>query len=111
MAKQFPLHCHSLCKIAHRYSDSLTHTWSPDPLSDPVLLQKAWNISEEIILEFNDGSSIFAVNQYKSNTGFYVDGEKYILPIVSCTGNIVTKKGYIVIDVIGDKRNVTVKLE
>ena len=69
-----------------------------------------YNISEEIILELNDGSSIFAVNQYKSNTGFYVDGEKYILPIVSCTGNIVTKKGYIVIDVIGDKRNITVKL-
>lgn len=69
-----------------------------------------YNISEEIILELNDGSSIFAVNQYKSNTGFYVDGEKYILPIISCTGSIVTKKGYIVIDVIGDKRNITVKL-
>ena len=70
-----------------------------------------YNISEELIIELNDGASIFAVNQYKSNTGFYVDGEKYILPIVSCTGNIVTKKGYVVIDVIGDKRNVTVKLE
>lgn len=69
-----------------------------------------YNISEEIIIELN-GSSIFAVNQYKSNNGFYVDGDKYILPIVSCTGSIVTKKGYVVIDVIGDKRNVTVKLE
>jgi len=69
-----------------------------------------YNISEEIILELN-GGSIFAVNQYKSNTDFYVDGEKYILPIVSCTGNIVGKKGYVVIDVVGDERNITVKLE
>jgi hypothetical protein len=67
-----------------------------------------YNISEELIIELNDSSSIFAVNQYKSNTGFYVDGEKYILPIVSCTRNIVGKKGYVVIYVIGDKRNVTV---
>jgi hypothetical protein len=70
-----------------------------------------YNISEEIILELNDGSSIFALNNYKSTTGFYVDGEKYILPIVSCTGSIVTKKGYVVIDVVGDERNLTVKLE
>ena len=70
-----------------------------------------YNICEEIILELHGGSSIFALNQYKSNTGFYVDGEKYILPIVSCTGSIVGKKGYVVIDVIGDERNVTVKLE
>jgi hypothetical protein len=70
-----------------------------------------YNISEELIIKLNDGSSIFAVNQYKSNTSYYVDGEKYILPIVSCTGSIVGKKGYVVIDVIGDKRNITVKLE
>jgi hypothetical protein len=70
-----------------------------------------YNISEEIIIELNGGSSIFAVNQYKSNSGFYVDGDKYILPIVSCTGSIVTKRGYVVIDVIGDKRNVAIKLE
>ena len=76
-----------------------------------ITFPSLYNISEEIIIELNDGSSIFALNQYKSNTGFYVDGEKYILPIVSCTGNIVTKKGYVVIDVIGNKRNITVKLE
>ena len=75
-----------------------------------ITFPSLYNISEEIILELN-GGSIFAVNQYKSNTDFYVDGEKYILQIVSCTGNIVGKKGYVVIDVIGDERNVTVKLE
>lgn len=70
-----------------------------------------YNISEELIIQLNDGSSIFALNQYKTSTGFYVDGYKYIIPIVSCTGNIVTKKGYVVIDVVGDQRNVAIKLE
>ena len=76
-----------------------------------ITFPSLYNICEEIILELDDGSSIFALNNYKSTTGFYVDGEKYILPIVSCTGNIVTKKGYVVIDIAGDERNLTVKLE
>ena len=75
-----------------------------------ITFPSLYNISEEIIIELNCGS-IFLLNQYKSNTGFYVDGEKYILSIVSCTDNIITKKGYVVIDVIGDERNVTIKLE
>ena len=37
--------------------------------------------------------------------------KKYIIKIVSCTGYNIDKYGFIVIDVLGDKRNITIKLE
>jgi choloylglycine hydrolase len=70
-----------------------------------------YNVSEEIIIQLNNGSSIFALNQYTSSDGSYIDGEKYIIKIVSCTGYNIDKYGFIVIDVLGDKRNITIKLE
>ncbi len=69
-----------------------------------------YNVSEEIIVQLSNGSSIFGLNQYTSSDGSYVDGEKYIIKIVSCTGYNIGKNGYIVIDVYGDKRNIAIKL-
>jgi hypothetical protein len=70
-----------------------------------------YDISEEIIIKLNDGSSIFALYNYKSNDSYYENGQKYIIPIVSCTGNFVGKKGYIVIDIVDDIRYITISLD
>jgi hypothetical protein len=70
-----------------------------------------YDVTEEIIIKLNDGSCIFALNNYKSENDSYVDGQKYIMPIVSCIGKFVGKKGYMVIDVVGDIRYITISLE
>ena len=71
-------------------------------------------VSENIQLQFDENTSITFNNYFKTNTGFYPNGSKFILPIISCTGLYVGKKGYVVIDVsnnpLNDKRIIYVNL-
>jgi hypothetical protein len=69
-----------------------------------------YNVTEEVIIELSNNTAIIANNYFKSNTGNYVDGAKYIIPIVSCVGTLVGGTGYIVIDVNGDNRAITIGL-
>jgi hypothetical protein len=69
-------------------------------------------IEESIMMHFNDGSSIFASNYYeKTGEMHYKTGDKIILPIVSSIGRDVGKKGYIVIDVHENIRDITIRLD
>ena len=74
----------------------------------PVL----YNVCEEIIIQLDNGSVIFANNYYKSNTETYPDGSKQIVPITSCIGSLdyVGRDGYIVIDVNGDNHAIAIGL-
>ena len=70
------------------------------------------NVTENIAIILNEGTTIFTINNYTGMDGScYEPGDKFILPIISCTGKDVTKKGYVVIDVFENTRNVYVKLE
>jgi hypothetical protein len=70
------------------------------------------NVTENISIILDEGTTIFTLNNYNGENGsFYENGSKFILSIISCTGSNVTKKGYVVIDVFEEIRNVYVKLE
>lgn len=71
-----------------------------------------FDVTENICLQFSDNNSLFALNYYKSNVcdGSYENYGKYIFEIISGTGIYIGSSGYIVIDVIGDKREVTIKI-
>lgn len=70
------------------------------------------NVTENISFVLNEGTTIFTLNNYNGNNGsFYESGSKFILSIIACTGKNVTKRGYIVIDVFEETRNIYVKLE
>jgi len=72
-----------------------------------------YNITENISIQFDDcnETQIFAENFYRSNTNYYKDHSKYTIKIISCTGDLVEKTGYIVIDVVGNKRYVYIKFD
>lgn len=70
-----------------------------------------YTIVENIIIELDDKTAIFTSNYYTSKSTFYEPNTKYILPIISCTGNFVGKKGYVVIEAFEDKREITISLE
>ena len=42
-----------------------------------------YKITENIQIQMDDDTSISLINYYKSNTGYYPPGTKYILPIIS----------------------------
>ena len=71
-----------------------------------------FNVTENICLQFSNNNSLFGLNYYKSNVfdGSYENNAKYIFEIISGTGIYLGATGYIVIDVIGDRRNVTIKI-
>jgi len=70
------------------------------------------NVTENISIILDEGTTIFTLNNYNGENGsFYENGSKFILSIISCTGSNITKKGYVVIDVFENTRNVYVKLE
>ena len=71
------------------------------------------NVIENISIILDEDTTIFTLNNYttKQNGYGYESGSKFILPIIACTGKNVTKKGYVVIDVFEETRNVYVKLE
>lgn len=71
------------------------------------------NVTENISIVLDEGTTIFTLNNYttKQNGYGYEPGSKFILSIIACTGSNVTKKGYVVIDVFEETRNVYVKLE
>ena len=69
-----------------------------------------YNITENIQIQIGDNTSISFINYYKSDNQYYPNGSKYIIPIISCTGLYVGKKGYVVIDVIDKRRILTIKL-
>ena len=71
----------------------------------------SYNVTENISIQLNGNTAIFALNYYKSTSAKYVNGEKYIIPIISATGDFVGKKGYIVIDAFVDRRLVTISLD
>lgn len=56
-------------------------------------------------------TTIYASNYYESETSYYPNGSKQIIPIISCTGEYVGRTGYIVIDADGSNRNVTIRLD
>lgn len=72
-----------------------------------------YDVTENISIQFDDTNStqIFAENFYRSNTNYYKDGDKYIMKIISCTGDFLGKSGFIVIDVIKNKRFVYIKFD
>jgi len=70
------------------------------------------NVTENISIILNEGTTIFTLNNYQTqDDSYYESGSKFILSIIACTGSNVTKKGYVVIDVFENIRNVYVKLE
>lgn len=69
-----------------------------------------YNVTENISIQFNDGSAIFGVNYYKSNTQYYKENSKIIVPTTSCIGKYIGKSGYIVIDVKESLRYITIVL-
>lgn len=76
-------------------------------LGNPI----SYVVTENISIQLND-SSLFASNYYKSiNNNYYPTGSKYIISIASGSGDFATKKGFIVIDALENKRLVTIVLD
>lgn len=72
-----------------------------------------YKVIENITININHNieTTIFASNYYESQTEYYPNGSKQIIPIISCTGDYVGRSGYVVIDVIGVNRNVTIRID
>lgn len=72
-----------------------------------------YEITENISIQFDDcnQTQIFAENFYRSKNDYYEDGSKQIMQIISCTGDFLGKKGFIVIDVTENKRIVYIKFD
>ena len=70
-------------------------------LGNPI----SYVVTENISIQLND-SSLFASNYY-----YYPTGSKYIISIASGSGDFATKKGFIVIDALENKRLVTIVLD
>lgn len=70
-----------------------------------------YNIIEYITIRLNNNSSIFATNYFSANENNYTTGDKIIMEIVSCTGDYIGNKGYIVIDVYENRRDVTIRID
>lgn len=69
------------------------------------------NITINIKNNCNEETTIYGSNYYESETSYYPDGSKQIIPIISCTGEYVGRTGYIVIDANGSNRNITIRLD
>lgn len=69
-----------------------------------------YKVTESISFQFDENTQIFISNYYQSNTDYYPTGSKYIIPIISCTGKYLGRKGYVVIDAESDKRYITIGL-
>jgi len=70
-----------------------------------------YNIIEYITIRLNNNSSIFATNYFSANENHYTVGDKIIMEIISCTGEYIGNKGYIVIDVHENRRDVTIRID
>ena len=68
-------------------------------------------IIEKITIHLNSNSTIYANNYFAAKQQSYNIGDKMIIPITSCTGKYVGKKGYIVIDVTENTRYVAIRLD
>ena len=68
-------------------------------------------IIENITINLNINGTLYGNNYFSAKQESYNVGDKIIIPITSCTGTIVGKKGYIVIDVTEDTRYVTIRLD
>ncbi len=68
-------------------------------------------IEESIMLHLNDGNTFFTSNYFEANAMHYNVGDKIILPIVQSIGRDVGKKGYIVIDVHENIRDITIRID
>lgn len=68
-------------------------------------------IIENITIHLTSNSTIYANNYFAAKQQSYNVGDKMIIPITSCTGNYVGKKGYIVIDVYENTRYVAIRLD
>ncbi len=78
-----------------------------------LTLDPIYHVTENIAVILNDGTTVFTINQFEGLEGsFYPVGSKYILPIFETLGPTnVGKRGYLVIDVFENTRNVYIKLE
>jgi hypothetical protein len=71
-----------------------------------------WVVSEQISIQFDDNSALFALNYYKSSQldGTYENDKKYIFNIISGSGKFVNSKGTIKITPDGNFRKLTIKI-
>ena len=82
-----------------------------DTIQKEVTNEKTYYVIENITINIDLGGTIYANNYYSGKSYSYTPGDKIIIPITSCTGNFVGKKGYIVIDVTENIRYVTIRLD
>lgn len=76
-----------------------------------VTLNPLYTVTENICIQLDKNTAIFFSDYYKSTSEYYENNSKIINPIISCTGEYVGKKGYVVIDVINDTRFIYIKLD
>ena len=76
-----------------------------------VTLNPLYTVTENICIQLDKNTAIFFSDYYKSTSEYYENNSKIIIPIISCTGEYVGKKGYVVIDVINDTRFIYIKLD
>jgi hypothetical protein len=71
-----------------------------------------WDVTEQICIQFDDNSSLFALNYYRSSQedGTYENNKKYIFNIISGTGKFVNSKGTIKIVPDNNFRKLTIKI-
>jgi len=73
---------------------------------------KKYSIIENITININNYGTVYGNNYFVNEGSYdYNIGDKLIIPITSCTGTFVGKKGYIVIDVTKDTRYITIRLD
>ena len=75
-----------------------------------LIYPSQYNIIENITINLYTNSTIFCNNYFEAKQQSYNAGDKLIIPITSCIGNYVGKKGYIVIDASENTRYVTISL-
>lgn len=76
-----------------------------------VTLNPLYTVTENICIQLDKNTAIFFSDYYKSTSEYYENNSKIIIPIISCTGKYVGKKGYVVIDVVNDTRFIYIKLD
>jgi len=99
------------CDFAELYGENTRKIIFNNTNIQTITYPSIYNVIENITIQFNDGSAIFASNTYISNNEYYEVGSKIIIPTTSCIGKFIGKSGYIVIDVEKDIRKITIVLE